>query len=239
MKKGMILILILALLLPAAAWSEENKAAALRERVDGMWAIWAGEWSRNFLDGEVLLPSQWKMLPFVTWADEAPTLKVLEENGQTEIRCGEKLGEDWRVCLGKDIPVVYQECTYDTKRGCWRGTGDFDAVYLLSDMTERRIGISIAYQRVDDFRPSHPVLEWSREEENDVLAFNCYGWGTTRSFQGGMYAIVSNQMVYYAEYDNEGRLTAWYDGLTGCQYDWYDQLVEGEEPADYVSPVVH
>ena len=239
MKKGMIWILILALLLPAAAWSEENKAAALRERVDGLWDTWAGEWSRSFLDGEVLMPYQWKTLPFVTWADEAPTLKVTEENGQAEIRCGEKIGEDWRVCLGKGIPIVYTECTYDAEHGCWLATGEFEAVYLISDPSEERIGISIAYQRTDDFRPSHPVLEWSREDEDDVLAFNCYGWGTTRSFQGGMYAIASDQAVFYAEYDSEGCMIAWYDGMTGCKYDMYDQLVEGEEPADYICPVVH
>ena len=239
MKKGMIWILILTMLTPIAAFGDENAAAALRKRVDAMWDIWAGTWSRTFLDGEVLLPNQWKALPFVTWADEAPTLTIHEENGQTEIIFSEPLDEAWRVSLGKGSPVDYTDCRYDAQNGCWRGTGDFDAVYLISDMGKARIGISIAYQRTDDFRPSCPVLEWSREDENDVLGFNCYGWGTTRSFQGGMYAIASDQMAFYAEYDFEGKLTAWWDAMTGCQYDMYDQLVEGEEPPDYVSPVVH
>ena len=239
MKKGIIWLLILAMLIPAAAFGEENTATVLRERVDAMWDIWAGTWSRTFLNGEVLLPYQWRTLPFVTWADEAPTMKIREENGQAEIIFREPVSEAWRVSLGKGLPVVYTDCRYDSQNGCWRGTGEFDAVYLISDMTERRIGISVAYQRTDDFRPSYPVLEWNREEEDEVLGFNCYGWGTTRSFQGGMYAIASDQMAFYAEYDNEGKLTTWYDAMTGCQYDMYDQLVDGEEPADYKSPVVH
>ena len=168
MKKGIIWVLIVTMMIPIGAFGEENMAAALRERVDAMWDIWAGEWSRTFLDGEVLLPYQWRTLPFVTWADEAPTLKVREENGQTEIVFSEMVGEAWRVSLGKGIPIEYTDCGYDAQSGCWRGTGEFDAVYLISDMEPTRIGISIAYQRTDDFRPSCPVLEWIREEEDEA-----------------------------------------------------------------------
>ena len=241
MKKVLMLMLTLTLtlLLPAAGALGENRSAALRERVDGMWDIWAGSWSRTFLDGEIYLPQQWNDYPFVTWADEAPMPRVREENGKAEITFGETIGEDWRVCLGKDLPVVYSDCIFDPEDGCWRGEGDFETVYLISDMTDTRIGISVAYQRADDFRPSCPVLEWGREDEEEVLGFNCYGWGTTRSFQGGMYAIVSAQEAYYAEYDHDGALTAWYDAVTGCKYDWLDHLIEGEEPEGYILKVVH
>ena len=237
MKKGMIRILILILLITGAARGEESRSAALRERVDGMWEIWAGTWSRTFLDGEVYLPYLWKELPFVTWADEAPTLKVHEEDGRVEITFSESIGEEWRVCLGREIDEIVQECTYNPQRGCWQGESAFDCVYLISDKTENRLGLFIAYHRMDDFRPSGPRVEW--EDADETIGFNCYSWGTTRSFQGGMYGIVSEDMAFYAEYDAEGILTAWYDGMTGCQYDMYDQLVEGEEPEDYVSPVVH
>ena len=104
----LILLLTLMLLLPAVCALGENRSAALRERVDGMWSVWAGSWSRTFLDGEVFLPYIWTDCPFVTWADEAPTLRVREESGKVEITFDETLGEDWRVCLGKDIPVVIQ-----------------------------------------------------------------------------------------------------------------------------------
>ena len=239
MKKRMIWMTVIVMLIACGARAEENRSAALRERVDDMWDTWSGIWSRTFLDGEVLIPTQWRDLPFVTWADEAPTLKVKEENGRAEITFSETLGEAWRVSLGKGIPVEYTACEYDVAGGCWAGEGAFDAVYLISDMEADRIGISVAYQRTDDFRPSCPVLEWSREEEDNVLAFSCIGWGTTRGFQGGMYAVATDQEAYYAEYDANGVLTAWYDGMTGCQYDAYDVLVEGEEPEGYEIPVVH
>ena len=204
-----------------------------------MWEIWTGQWSRTFLDGEVFLPLLWKLIPFLTWADEAPTMRVQEKDGRVEVSFSEEITEAWHVCLGNGLPVVFSDCTPARERKTWTGEGDFDSVWLISDMTDQRIGISIAYQRTDEFRPSSPVLEWGREEDGEVLGFSCYGWGTTRSFQGGMYAIASDQMAFYAEYDAEGALKAWYDGLTGCQYNEYDELIEGEEPEGYVCPVVH
>ena len=135
--------------------------------------------------------------------------------------------------------VTYQACEPNGSGDGWTGQGDFDAVYLISDMAEDRIGISIAYQRTDDFRPSCPVLEWNREEEENVLGFSCYGWGTTRSFHGGMYGIGTDDRVFYAEYGPEGALIAWYDGITGCQYDVDDRLTDGEEPEGYIISVVH
>ena len=228
---------MLALLATGAARAEDNRSAALRQRVDAMWEIWEGEWGRTFLDGEVYLPTLWNKLPFVTWADEAPTLKLREEGEHAEITFSEFIGEEWRVCLGREIDEIVQECTYHPESGSWQGEAAFDCIYLISDPTEDRLGIFIAYHRTDDFRPSCPRVEWENAEE--TIGFNCYGWGTTRSFQGGMYGIVSEEMAFYAEYDAEGVLTAWYDGITGCQYDVHDQLVDGEEPEGYVSPVVH
>ena len=238
MKKTVTWILILMMLLPAGAVGEESLSGALRERVDGMWEIWSGSWSRTFLDGEVYLPYQWKQIPFVTWADEAPTLRV-EEEGEVRISFSEPIGGDWRVCLGEGMPIEYRDCAYDPESGCWTGGGSFDGVYLISDMTETRIGISVAYQRTDEFRPSCPVLSWIREEEGAVLGMCCYGWGTTRGFQGGMYAVATDEAAFYGEYDGEGALCAWYDAMTGCRYDAKDRLEEGEEPEGYVSPVVH
>ena len=239
MTRGLIWVVILMLLLPAGAGQAENPADALRARVDAMWEIWAGAWSRSFLDGEVYLPAQWREIPFVTWADEAPTLRVTEKEGRAEIAFDGQMSGDWRVCLGEGMPGTYRDCAWDSDGKCWIGEGLFDAVYLISDMAEDRIGISVAYQRADDFRPSDPVLEWSREEEDNVLAFSCSGWGTTRTFRGGIYAIGTDTRVYYAEYDAEGALAAWYDGITGCSYDAEDRLMDGEEPEGYVSQVVH
>ena len=239
MKRGLILMVVLALLLPGGAGFAENRSAALRERVDAMWDTWAGVWSRTFLDGEVFLPWRWQQIPFVIWADEAPTLRVKEEENRVEITVSEKLGADWRICLGEGMPVVYRDCVYDGIRDCWTGEGTFDAVYLISDMASERIGISVTYQRTDDFRPSEPVVEWCREQEDNALTFSCIGWGTTRRFQGGMYAIGTDEGVFYAEYDSEGALIAWYDGRTGCQYDAEDRLVDGTEPEGYESHVTH
>lgn len=237
MRKTIVWILIILLLIPAVSLSAESKSDLLRERADNMWDTWAGTWSRTFLDGEVYLPRMWKKIPFVTWADEAPEIHLKEENGKVEITLDEILSDDWRICLSSGIPMTTWDCIYDPGQDCWRGEGEFDTVCLISEMSEDRLGVRVYYDRKDDFRPSCPVVEWSRDE--DFLAMNCYGWGTTREFQGGMYAIASNDMIFYAEYDKEGVLSSWYDMMTGCQYDKKDQLVSGEEPEGYVSPVVH
>jgi len=219
----------------------QPKLTALRQRVDQMWDIWSGSWLQTLARGSVYFPTIWKELPFVTWADEAPEIQVQEADNRVYVYLREALDAGWRICLGYDMPVVYTDCVWDEDSGAYVAGGEYDSVWLISDMENERIGISIRYRKEDGFLPSYPVLEWSVEDnETGMAGFGCYGWGTTRSFTGGMYiAVYQSSLAYSAEYDAEGALLNYTDLLTDCVYSNTDELISGTEPEGFVNPVIH
>ncbi len=216
-----------------------SKLATLCTRADEAWGIWADQWYGLFAEGKVYLPVLWKEIPFALWPDEAPEIAVKEADGKTWIYLQNEDMTGWRICLGNGIPIEYTECAYDASADAWTGEGAYEAVCLIRDATENAPGITIEYRKENGFLPSCPVLEWQGEIDGKAVGMNCYGWGTGRSFDGGMYAIGTEDSVFYAEYDMQGVMTEYQNALTECAYDRADQLITGEEPEGYVNPVFH
>lgn len=200
----------------------------------------AGILEKKAETGSVYLPAIWSEFPFAAWPDEATEIRVRETENRVEIRLADEEIKGWKVCLGRGIPVVYTECTYDAERKIWtaKDIGEFDAVYLISEMEAERIGVTVAYERVNGFRAGYPIVEWAMEDGNSRIGFNCYGWGTARSFEGAMFAIATNELAVYAEYGPDGALISYSNLLTECSYDAEDHLISGEEPEGYRNPVI-
>ena len=217
----------------------QSRLTDLRKRVDSLWPLWWDEWRAWLTEGKVYIPLFLSNVPFLTWPDEAPAMAVAEEDGRMLIRLSEDIPEDWRICVGSGIPVEYAPCAWDDTAGAWVAETEFESVYLISDYTDSRFGLSVSYPADSGFLPSYPVLDWNLEAENEVWGFACYGWGNARSFEGGMVAQVSSDAQWYAEYNSNGFLTSYYAIHLGCQFDTHDQLIEGTLPEGYVSPVVH
>ena len=217
----------------------QRKLDSLRSRVDNMWPLWQ-DLLRNQADtGTVYLPRLWKDVPFHTWPDEAPELIVAGEENRTLLRFSESVPADWRVCTGADLPIVYTDCEWDEAAGAWVAQAAFESVFLISDMTEERVGISIEYPAANQYLASYPVLDWEGTCGDQVAGFNCYGWGNARSFEGGMTCQVLGESQWYAEYTANGLLSAYYALHLDCQYDAEDRLVAGTPPEGYVPPVIH
>ena len=214
------------------------KLQKLRNRIDGLWPVWRDGWEKAFLEGTVNLNISFDLLPFASYPDEAPEIMVEEQEGKARVYVSEPLDENWRVSLAFGIPAVFSPCEWDAAAGAYTGPVDFDSVYLVSDGAAERIGITVVYERRNQFLASYPIVEWVQPDADDPIAFNCYGFGTARSFEGAMYAIVGPQGQWYAEFDVEHSLSSYTNLLTECVYDGNGVLLSGEEPEGYLNPVV-
>lgn len=216
-----------------------SRLTNLRSRVDQMWESWE-QIRREYLDkGLFPLPHLWNDIPFLTWADEAPELVVMEDGDHVRIYMNEEETDGWEISLGYGIPMSYTLCVWDESIGAYTSDGPFDSVCLTSAMDSSRLAITIQYDRENDFLPSYPVVEWGQETESDQIGLSVYGWGTTRSFQGGMYFLVCSGYTLAAEYNAEGVLVNYSDLMTNCTYSSEDTIISGREPEGYINPVVH
>lgn len=215
-----------------------DRLSMLRNRANETWTLWKEEWvPLSMTEGKVYLPEHMRYFPFLIFPDEAPEIFVRESEGTVRVYLSDADCAGWRVCLGGGVPVEYTDCVWDETGKAWTGSGDYDAVYLISDMTENAPSISICYQKENGFRASYPVLEWMGEMDGSLLAMNCYGWGTARSFDGGMYCFVMNEHTWYAEYAADRTLVSWWNEFDSI-YDAEGNLLSGQEPEGYVNPVV-
>lgn len=216
-----------------------SKLQRIRSRMDDAWSQWETILDWTVKNEKVCLPFLWKDIPFITWADEAPEISVHEEAGSASIYLYDEDLTGWTVMTGEGIPIQYHDCLWDRNTGAYLCSDPFDAVYLISDASDTRFSITIAYERSSDFLPSYPVIEWSQERKGTACGFSCYGWGTTRTFSGGMYNIVAGNLMIYGEYGSDGSLVSWNDLLNDTLYDADGKLLSGEEPEGYICPVVH
>ena len=214
-----------------------RKLQKLRARIDALWPVWQGGWEKAYLEGTVNLNVNFDFLPFASYPDEAPEMMVEEKDGKAWIYLSEPLDENWRVCLASGIPAVFSPCEWDAAAGGYTGPADFDSVYLISDGAAERMSVTIVYERANQFLASYPIVEWVQPDADDPVAFNCYGFGTARSFTGAMYAIVGPQGEWYAEFDAQHFLSTYTNLRTECVYDANGALLSGEEPEGYVDPV--
>lgn len=203
--------------------------ARLRARVDSFWSVWNDGWLPAFRDGKVYLRIQARSLPFLTYPDEAPEIAVEEEDGTARLYVSETVPEDWQVFFASGLPVEMADTVRDESGRVFTGEAGFDSVYLVSPQSAERMSVTIVYQRADAFRASCPIVEWIEPVEEDPYAFNCYGFGTVRTFGGAMYAIVGGGAAWYAEYDIEGALLSCTDLYTECVYDINGNLISGDE----------
>ena len=213
--------------------------AALRLQVDQMWESWTKIRKENLEQGIFIVPHIYREVSFLTWPDEAPEIRVTENGNHAAIYVEDQDLDGWRICLGQGIPVVYTDCVWDEGLKAYTAEGPFDSVYLISDMGEERIGITICYERENGFLADYPQIEWVKEEEGGPIGFACYGWGTPRRFDGGMYIIINPEHIIVAEYSGTGALASYTDQMTECTYTNEDMLLYGEEPEGYVNPVIH
>ena len=216
-----------------------NKLSALSCKAGEFRSAWIQSWLPLIQQGKVDIPVVWRNLPFALWPDEAPEIKVVSAESSTRIYLSESLPADWRLCTGKDIPVVYSPCDYDDVLGAWITGEEFESVFLIHDMTGDSAGITIEYKTGDAFRASYPVVEYILEEKDTTSAFNSYGWGTSRSFDGGMYALVAEETVVYAEYgpDRNGALINYSIPAIDCSFDPEGNLISGNLPEGFENPV--
>ena len=212
------------------------KLSALRARVDGMTPVLA-EWIEAFRENRVIIPLLFEGLPFVTYPDEAPEITVREEDGRAAVYVSEALPDGWSLHLYEGVPAEERPCTWDGALGCYVTDASFDSVSLTSEGDAARFGITVSYERGTGFLPGYPIVEWYEADVNDPIACNCYGYGTPRGFNGGMWAIVGPSAAFYAEYGADRVLTDYWNLFTECCYDNQKTLLSGEEPADYVDPV--
>ena len=214
------------------------QAAALEEKLVELSAVWQDTVHPLLAEGKVYLPLNWKEIPFVIDPEEAPEITVTEEDGQVTIQMEGLLPDGWKVAMGAGLPVQMTDCAYDAEAECWQGSGTFDSIYLTREM-EGGDKLNIEYAKANAFKASYP--EWSHQvvTEEATEAGACYGWGTAEAFQGGMYALVMNDLGYYATYAADSSLDNYMDAMTGRTYDATDKLMDGEEPEGFVNPVVH
>ncbi|MBQ6173487.1 MAG: hypothetical protein IJK28_02565 [Clostridia bacterium] len=215
----------------------DGKLGRLRARVDGMWTVWDETWAPAFREGTVYLRLRLDSIPFVTFPDEAPEMRVEEADGKAFVYLSETLPADWTLSFASGMPVTLTPAVWDETAGAWTGEAGFDSVYLVSAQAEKRMSVTVVYQRSDAFLASWPIVEYV-EKGDEVIAFNCYGYGTARSFGGGMYAIVGQTEAWYAEYGVDGTLTDYINLMTGCVYDPEGHLVEGEEDPEAVHAAI-
>ncbi len=199
----------------------------LRARVDSFWPLWRDIWLPAYLDGTLYFRLRFEDLPFVTFPDEVPEIDVTEKDGAARVYLAEPLPEGWQISFAAGMPVTLTDAVPDGD--AWTGAAGFDSVYLVSPQAADRMSITIVYQRSDAFLPSWPIVEWVEPEAEEPCAFNCYGFGTTRSFGGGMYAIVGGGEAWYAEYGNDGSLADYFDLVSECMYDKEQNLISGDE----------
>ena len=205
------------------------KLASLRCRVDRMWPVWENIWLPAFRAGEVFLRIRLENMPFITFPDEAPEIIVEERDGRTLVRLSEELPEDWTVFFSGGIPVTLTPAVYDEAAGAWTGDAGILGVFLVSPQAERRMKVTVMYWRMNQFLPAWPVVEYAEEGETG-FGFNCYGSGTARSFQGGMYGLFGDHARWFASYDVTGALTGYTDETSGCAYSLEGTLLSGTEP---------
>ncbi len=215
-----------------------SRLLAMRERADEVWPIWRDYWYPLFAEGQVYLPPTLTEIPFFFWPDEAPNLTVTEQDGKICIRLSDREVGDWKVCLGLGTPVVYSACEWSEELNAWVGEGEYDRVCLLSDATPERFGMEITYHAEQDFLPSYPVIEWEGEIDGTAIGMNCYGWGTPRSFDGGMYAIGTADGAWYAEYGADKTMLYYKDAAIDCSFDQSGKLLSGDLPEGYQDPVI-
>ena len=215
-----------------------SRLPRLRTRLDQLWPTWKGTWLRLFQEGQVALCAHFDSIPFVAFPDEAPEIMVEESETSARIYLSEPLPEAWHISLASGIPVELTPCEWDDRLGAFTGPAGFDSVYLVSDQESERMSITLVYERAHQFRPSWPIVEWIEPDAENPLAFNCYGFGDPRSFTGGMYAIVGPDAAWYAEYDANHALSNYMNLFTECMYAPDGNLLSGEEPEDYVCPVM-
>lgn len=220
--------------------SQRNrKLEALEAKIPWMVETWDQQFASALREGTVYLPKLWIELPFVMYPDEAPEIHVTENGQETDISLPGGLPEGWHVCLAEGIPVETRECTWNELKRCWTGSGTFESVSIIRTGRKDNVTITINYSRDNDYLAEYPVLEYTRENGADVEAFNCYGWGTAREYLGSMYAVIGNEMQYYAEYNQDHSLRCYYDLTNGTEYDAEDNLTSGTEPEGFINPVVH
>ena len=215
------------------------KLERMEEKIRGIVENWKKQVFSELQDDIVYLPTTWKAIPIALYPDEAPEICVTESDDDTEITLSGRLPEGWKVCLAKGLPVELKECTWDEQKECWTGSGEFESVYITREGMEDHVSIEIVYSKDMEYLPQYPVLLYKAENSSEVEALACYGWGTAREYNGGMYTVVGNGMVYSAEYNPDHTLRCYYDEANGTEYDAQDHLTAGTEPENYVNPVVH
>ena len=217
----------------------EGKLSALTRRATEFRSSWVDTWLPLVQQEKIDIPFVWRNLPFALWPDEAPEIRVLSSGASSVIYLSEPVPEDWRICTGKDIPVVYSPCDYDAALGAWVTQEPFESVFLIHDMTADSASLTIEYKSADSFRASYPVVEYVREQDGTASGFNSYGWGTSRSFDGGMFAIVAGETIVYAEYgpDQGGSLVNYFLPVIDCSFDPEGNLLSGAIPEDFINPV--
>ncbi len=215
-----------------------TKLSQLTARAAEMASAWHDVWAPKLADGKVPLPHFGKELPFLTWPDEAPELAVQEEAGTLWFSLSEPVSGEWVLCTGKDMPIVYTDCLYDAERDAWQAAGDFDSVWLMLPETPEHCSIAIQYSPEQEYLAQYPVVEWT-DAATDT-AFNCYGWGTARAFEGGMFAMMLGEgLMFFAEYDRDHMLTGYTDAIHDLAWNAEDELISGELPEGFQNPVVH
>ena len=215
------------------------KLERMEEKIRGIVENWKKQVFSELQVDIVYLPTTWKAIPIALYPDEAPEICVNESDDDTEITLSGRLPEGWKVCLAKGLPVELKECTWDEQKECWTGSGEFESVYITREGMEDHVSIQIAYSKDMEYLPQYPVLLYKAENGSEVEALACYGWGTAREYNGGMYTVVGNGMAYSAEYNPDHTLRCYYDEANGTEYDAQDRLTAGTEPENYVNPVVH
>ncbi len=213
------------------------KLYQLRTRANEMWDIWQNAWCKAFLEGNVYLRTAFDNLPFTLFPDEAPEILVSEKGSESWVWISEPLQEEWNIALAFGIPVSLSSCEWDEETGAWVGPSGFDSVYLISPAGAKRIGITVVYERANQFRASWPIVEWIEEGVEEPLAFNCYGFGTARRFDGGMFAIVGPGAAWYAEYDVQHAISSISELITQCVWSPDGTVLSGEPPEGFVLPV--
>lgn len=215
------------------------KLERMEEKIGRIVENWKKQVFSELQEGVVYLPLTCRELPLLLYPDEAPEISVTENDADVEITLSGRLPEGWKVCLAKGLPVELKECTWDEQKECWTGSGEFESVYIKREGMEGHVSIEIVYSKDMEYLPQYPVLLYKAENGSEVEALACYGWGTAREYNGGMYTVVGNGMVYSAEYNPDHTLRCYYDEANGTEYDARDHLTAGTEPENYVNPVVH
>ena len=215
-----------------------SKLQRLRTRADSMWPVWNDAWGRAFQEGTVDARVRFDDLPFAAFPDEAPEIFVEESDGTARVWLEEPLPEEWILSFATGIPAELEACVLDAEKGAYVGKAGFDRVYLTSSAGAWPVSITIAYERSEQFLPSWPVIEWVEDGTEGPVAFNCYGFGTARHFDGGMFAVVKPGAAWYMEYGADHALASMNDLMTECLYSPEGELISGEQREEFAFPFV-